>query len=88
MIRYTKDRTCVFLAGTNRMERDDQVDRQYVCGLVADGYRIRITVFTSDRSKVEALARQRASERMKQAYGIEKAPAEFVVFEITEKILH
>ncbi|WP_019007442.1 hypothetical protein [Cohnella laeviribosi] len=70
------------------MKRVDNVDRQYECGLVADGYRIRVTVFTSERSKVEALAQQRASERMKEAYGIEKAPAEFVVFEVTEKILH
>lgn len=64
------------------------MNRQFECCLVVDGYRIRVTVFTVDNAKVEGLARQRASERIKQIYGIDKAPVEFVVVEITERFLH
>jgi hypothetical protein len=54
---------------------------------VTDGYRIRVTVLTADKAKVESLARQQASERLRQIYGIEKTPVEFVVVDVTERII-
>jgi hypothetical protein len=64
------------------------VEQRYDCSLMLDGYRIRVTVLTADKAKVEEIARQKASERLKQIYGINKAPVEFVVVEVTERILH
>lgn len=64
------------------------MERQYDCVLVTEGYRIRITVFTNDKSKIEELACQQASERLRQVYGIRKAPIEFVVIDIVERIFH
>lgn len=88
MINFIRGRNGVFLAGMNLKRGVELMVRQYECILVADGYRIRVTIFTADQSSVEALARQRASERLKQIYGITKAPVEFVITEVMERIFH
>lgn len=64
------------------------MERQYECILATDGYRIRITVFSKDKSNIEELACQQASDWLRQVYGIRRAPIEFDVINISERIFH
>lgn len=61
------------------------MSKRYDCELETTGYSLRVSVFTENPLQVDALARQKAVERLKQVYGLARSSLDFKLTSVQEK---
>jgi hypothetical protein len=60
-------------------------ERRYECTLQAGPYRIKVNVVTSDESRVEELAKEKASKLLKRLHGVPEGLLEMEVDSIEDR---